>query len=139
MTKGVVRKIDHLGRITLPKEYRNTFRMDEKAPIGMYLENKQIRLVKADEKFLGIVRELDELGRLTLPIEIRRTLGFRDRQEVDMYIDCDAIIVAKYGKECAFCGADHDLLEVDGANICLTCAYKLMAKMDKLRERKGSL
>ena len=39
MAKGIVRKIDELGRITLPMEYRKTFGVEvgENAPAVMHL------------------------------------------------------------------------------------------------------
>lgn len=135
MARGIVRKIDHLGRICLPKEVRKSFGMERKALIGMYLENGKIHVVKADEKFRGIARELDELGRLTLPIEVRRSLKFSDRQPVDMYVEGDIIIIVKDGKECAFCGADHNLIEVEGIHICLPHAYLLRDKLNAMSGR----
>ena len=136
MSRGIVRKIDELGRITLPIEYRKTFgiKVKEQAPIGMYIENSKIHLVRVGDEFRGIARELDELGRLTLPIEIRRSLKFVDRQPVDLYVDGDEIIVVKDGKECIRCGADHELIEDDGDFICRTCLHRFW---DKYQDRRG--
>lgn len=130
MAKGIVRKIDELGRITIPMEYRKSFgiKVREQAPIGMSLINGVIHLTRADEKFRGISRELDELGRLTLPIEVRRSLKFTDRQEVDIYVDEEEICVCKAGNECAHCGSDSRLIKVDDSAICLVCLRKANLK-----------
>jgi transcriptional pleiotropic regulator of transition state genes len=133
MAKGIVRKIDHLGRICLPKEVRDSFDMKQKDPIGMYILENKIHLVKVDEKHRGIARELDELGRITLPIEVRKSLGFADRQPVDMYVECEEIIIVKYGKECAHCGSDHALVEDNGSYICQTCLYRFWDKFNGRR------
>lgn len=44
MTKGIVRKLDELGRITLPKELRSTHGINEKDPIDIYIEGDVICL-----------------------------------------------------------------------------------------------
>ena len=36
---GIVRKIDNLGRIVIPKELRNTMDIDFKDPIEIYVDN----------------------------------------------------------------------------------------------------
>ena len=43
---GVVRKVDELGRIVLPKELRRTFNINEKDPIEIFVENDRIILQK---------------------------------------------------------------------------------------------
>lgn len=36
-TKGLTRKLDNLGRITLPKEFRDTLNIDIKDKVEIYL------------------------------------------------------------------------------------------------------
>ncbi|WP_188068634.1 AbrB/MazE/SpoVT family DNA-binding domain-containing protein [Brevibacillus brevis] len=43
---GVVRKMDHLGRVVLPKELRNTFDIAEGTPMEIFVNNNQIILQK---------------------------------------------------------------------------------------------
>ncbi|NTU28878.1 AbrB/MazE/SpoVT family DNA-binding domain-containing protein [Brevibacillus sp. HB1.1] len=43
---GVVRKIDNLGRVVLPKELRNTFDLPEGTPMEVFVNNNQIILQK---------------------------------------------------------------------------------------------
>ncbi|ACO85971.1 MULTISPECIES: AbrB/MazE/SpoVT family DNA-binding domain-containing protein [Clostridium] len=43
---GVVRKLDNLGRVVLPKELRKTLNLDEKDPLEIYVDGEQIILKK---------------------------------------------------------------------------------------------
>lgn len=133
--KGIVRKLDDLGRITLPMEYRKSFdiKVKEQAPIGIYIKENVIRLHMKKEKFIGIVRNLDELGRLTLPIEIRKTLKFGCQELVDIWVDNDEICIRKASLQCAICGSEDErnLMDIDGVFICRSCGTKII---DKFKE-----
>ena len=132
MVKGIVRRIDHLGRITLPMEYRRSFGIEvgENAPIGIYTDNNIIRLHMKKEKFVGIVRDLDELGRLNLPIEIRKTLRFNDHELVDMWIEGEEICIRKEALQCVICGSEDEpnLMDIEGVLICRECGTKVIDK-----------
>lgn len=43
---GIVRKLDELGRLVLPKELRNTFDLNEKDPVEIFVEGDMIILKK---------------------------------------------------------------------------------------------
>ncbi len=43
---GIVRKIDNLGRIVLPKELRDTFGIDDKEPMEIFVDGEKIVLKK---------------------------------------------------------------------------------------------
>lgn len=43
---GIVRKLDELGRVVIPKEIRNKLDIEEKDPIEIYLEGTSIILRK---------------------------------------------------------------------------------------------
>ncbi|MDI3547758.1 MAG: AbrB family transcriptional regulator, transcriptional pleiotropic regulator of transition state [Halanaerobiales bacterium] len=43
---GIVRKIDNLGRIVLPKELRETMNLDIKSPMEIYVEEDKVILKK---------------------------------------------------------------------------------------------
>ena len=46
---GIVRRIDELGRIVIPKEIRKSHRLNEGDPIEFYLEQGKIVLRKQNE------------------------------------------------------------------------------------------
>lgn len=131
MARGIVRKIDELGRICIPMEYRKAFGVTprENAPAVMHLVGNVMRVELKPEKAIGLTRFLDELGRLTLPIEIRRSLGFEECQEVDMYIESNEICFRKAVTGCIICGSTDQLLEVEGIHICRSCGLKIVDKV----------
>jgi transcriptional pleiotropic regulator of transition state genes len=43
---GIVRKVDDLGRVVLPKELRNTLGIDQKDPIEIFVDGDRIVLKK---------------------------------------------------------------------------------------------
>ena len=43
---GIVRKLDELGRVVIPKEIRNKLDIEEKDPIEIYIEGNSIVLKK---------------------------------------------------------------------------------------------
>ncbi|APQ77077.1 AbrB/MazE/SpoVT family DNA-binding domain-containing protein [Clostridium botulinum] len=43
---GIVRRVDNLGRVVLPKELRRTLNIDEKDSLEIYVDEEQIILKK---------------------------------------------------------------------------------------------
>ncbi|WP_342544767.1 AbrB/MazE/SpoVT family DNA-binding domain-containing protein [Lysinibacillus sp. FSL W7-1291] len=43
---GIVRKVDDLGRVVLPKELRRTLGIEEKDPVEIFIDGDQIILQK---------------------------------------------------------------------------------------------
>ena len=39
MVRGIVRNLDELGRVTLPKEMRRTLKINEKDPVDIYFKD----------------------------------------------------------------------------------------------------
>lgn len=133
MVKGIVRKIDQLGRITIPIEYRKTIDLKAGNKVGLQLEGKTIHIVKQDN-FIGMTRPLDELGRIAIPIEIRRELGFTERQKVDLYIKEEEICIQKKSNACAICGRTGELFKLEKikeVHICNSCIQNLLKTMER--------
>lgn len=57
---GIIRKIDELGRITLPKEMRRVYDMKEGDPLEIFVDGDVICLKKYD----GMTSQKDLLNRL---------------------------------------------------------------------------
>ncbi|MDF2844772.1 MAG: binding protein [Herbinix sp.] len=142
MARGIVRRLDELGRVTLPKEMRKAFGILEKEKIGMHLEGEVIHLFQVDDSFKGFARNLDALGRWTLPIELRRTLNCADGQKMEIYVELvvdgdtessNHILIRKAG--CSWCDNTKDLIEVKGRTICLDCVVDINNEVYKYRSR----
>lgn len=75
---GIVRKVDQLGRIVLPKELRNVLDIYEGTPLEIYVDDEKIILKKyvASEPLLEVMTALKELKQL------QSTLGNTDHKDV---------------------------------------------------------
>lgn len=133
--KGIARKLDYLGRVTLPMEYRKSFEIEvgENAPVGMRLEGNTIELHIKPVVFKGMVRQLDDVGRLTLPKEYRNALGIEDHDLIDMWVEDNFIFIRRLALQCVICTSEDEknLMEVDEVRVCRTCAIKVIAKFSE--------
>lgn len=125
--KGTARKLDYLGRITLPIEYRRQLKYESNQGIDLYIVGNVMHLEKGDG------RCLDDLGRYTLPIEVRKGLKLKDGELVDMWIENGVIRIKKASLQCVVCGSEEekDLMDVEGVLICRTCAVKVISKFSE--------
>lgn len=62
---GIIRRIDDLGRIVIPREIRNTLRIRENDPLEMFVHDNAVVLVKYHaqkpvRETLDVLRELVE-------------------------------------------------------------------------------
>jgi len=130
---GIVRKVDQLGRIVIPKELRRTLKIVEiEDSMEIYIEESMIILKKysPDSGVTGVVRRVDQLGRIVLPIELRRRLDIiEERDALEIYVDEDSIILKKYEPACIFCGNARNVFVFKTKNICPSC-------LDELKELK---
>lgn len=76
-TTGVVRKLDELGRITLPIEIRRSFQIEEKDPLEIYVEGDSIILRKCQDAdiFTGNRENLIEFEGKMVSRDTVRTLA----------------------------------------------------------------
>jgi transcriptional pleiotropic regulator of transition state genes len=60
ISTGIVRKVDELGRVVLPKELRGTLDIDIKDPLEIYVDGKTILLKKYQPGcvFCGSVKDV---------------------------------------------------------------------------------
>ena len=56
---GVIRRVDELGRIVIPKEIRNKLEIEEKDPIEIYVEGNSIVLKKVESNCIFCLNTKD--------------------------------------------------------------------------------
>lgn len=126
---GIVRKIDQLGRIVIPKELRRALKIVEiEDSLEIYLEDGAIVLVKinCEEDASGFSRKVDQLGRIVLPVELRRNLDIvEEKDALEIFIEDNKIILKKYEPACIFCGNARNVLSFKGRNICANCLNEI--------------
>lgn len=122
---GIVRKVDQLGRIVIPKELRRALNIIEiEDLLEIYFEDGMIVLKKTslEEINSGVARKVDQLGRIVLPIELRRNLDIvEERDALEVFIDEEKIVLKKYEPACIFCGDARNIYSFKGKNICMNC------------------
>lgn len=119
MARGIIRKLDELGRITIPIEIRKITGIDTSVHTDLIIDNGVLRLRR------GKGRCIDEVGRYTIPMEIRKIREWETGQELEIYADGDEICIGKDG--CIVCGATEQLLTVEKIHICRLCATKVIS------------
>ncbi len=123
MANGIVRRLDDLGRITLPIEIRRRYEINDGDRLGINLEGNTIRISKT---VTGMSRAVDELDRVVIPKEYRKTLRFDDCQQVDTWVEDGEICISKYGNGCIICGSVDDLIVTKEFNICRQHAHMVV-------------
>lgn len=126
---GIVRKVDQLGRVVLPKELRKTLNIQEIEDfLEIYVEDNRIILKKYEEDAAttGMVRRVDQLGRIVLPIELRRNMDIAEEKDaLEIFVDGEKIVLKKYEPACIFCGNAKNVFVFKGRNICPECVEEL--------------
>ena len=80
-TTGVVRRIDDLGRIVIPKEIRRTLRIKDGSSLEIFVEKDMVALKKYSS-----MKSLDDFAELYAD-SINQTLG-----NIVIITDCDSVI-----------------------------------------------
>ncbi len=127
---GIIRSVDKLGRVVLPKKLRSGLNINELTePLEIYLSDKNIVLAKPDctDKLpLGELRCLDNFGRIVIPVEIRQHLNIVSQvDKVEIYSEDKKIILKKHEPACVFCGSSENTISFKEKTICKKCILEL--------------
>jgi len=81
---GIVRRIDEMGRVVLPKEIRRTLTINESDSLEIYVEGNEIILNKysTEESIINTLENLDEILQ-----EHEGKLGILKTQELKKLIE----------------------------------------------------
>jgi transcriptional pleiotropic regulator of transition state genes len=136
MAQGRVRRLDDLGRLTIPADYREALEIKGGDPVDMRLDNNIIILQPAIKPYKGTKRKLDHLGRITIPIEFRRSIDLDWNEKMDIILNSHEIIIKRdKDKVCTFCSSEKNLIEKNEKYICETCLIEMFQK--KTEEKKN--
>ncbi len=126
---GIVRNVDRLGRIVLPKKIRQSLEIKELTdPVEIHVSDEHIILKKAADNtpLSGNVRCLDNFGRIVIPIEIRNLLGIVSQiDSLEIYRDDEYIVLKKHQNTCIFCGGTQKVVGFENKVICSSCIDKI--------------
>lgn len=100
---GIVRKLDELGRIVVPKDYRQAIVVDGETEVAIY-HNKDYVIVEILKELNDTNRKFDELGRIVINKEIRNKLEWKEKDSIEIWHFEQYFILKKVADECIFCG-----------------------------------
>jgi len=98
--RGMVRRVDSLGRILVPKEYRRELGLETNSRIELAVlaDGLLVRPLPAGGSGGGArpaFRRIDNLGRVNVPVAARRALGIDFHDEMEMFLLRDGMFIRK--------------------------------------------
>jgi len=130
---GILRPVDNLDRIVIPKELCKTLEIEPKTPMEIFVEESRIVLKKHEfnegtvKGSTGIVRRVDGLDRIVIPKEICKALAIRPKSLLEIFVEGELIVLGKYEYACVFCGTEENLVEFKAKQVCKSCLKDLAA------------
>ena len=92
--RGLVRRMDGLGRVSVPKEYRSELGLENQAPVEFHALSDGI-FIRAWEGECDSYRRIDNLGRLAIPVDLRRALDIAFYDELEIFLLKDSMFIRK--------------------------------------------
>ena len=136
---GIVRHVDNLDRIVIPKELCRTLGLEAKASLEIFIKDSRIVLKKhpisdvsaTTKGNLGIVRRIDALDRIVIPKEICKVLEILPKDAMEIFVEDDKLILGKYEPSCAciFCGEVNNVIHFRRRLVCKSCIKELMEEL----------
>lgn len=121
---GIIRRLDELGRIVMPKDYRKGKVKDGETKVAIY-HIKDYVVVEIIDQTSDTNKKFDELGRIVINIEIRDELGWKEKDSIETWNFGKYFILKKLVEECAFCGKEKSLIEYKDKKVCEKCKNEL--------------
>lgn len=127
--KGINRKLDDLGRIVIPNEYRKKFGFNSGCKVITEFINDLVVLerVKDSEKIYS--RKIDSLGRILIPNDFRKSWNWKEDDLIKVIRYNSYLILKKENNKCVFCFREKNLLEYKDKYICNKCKQELLRKI----------
>lgn len=129
---GIVRHVDSLDRIVIPKELCKTLEIEPRGALEIFVDGNNIILAKhqaasntGSKGNTGIVRHVDTVGRIVIPKEICSKLGIEQKDSLEIFVEDEKIILGKYEPACIFCKEVHNTVMYKKKLICEKCIRTL--------------
>ena len=126
---GMVRHVDRLDRIVIPKELCNSLGIEPKGSLEIFIEGSNIVLQKhhpnATKGFAGVVRHVDTVGRIVIPKEICTKLGIEPKDSLEIFVEDSKIFLGKYEPSCIFCKEVHNTIVYKKKRVCEKCIREM--------------
>lgn len=134
---GIVRHVDRLDRIVIPKELCRTLEIEAKTPLEIFLDGSRIVLKKHDadklasisKGSLGVVRRVDDLDRIVIPKEICNKLDIFPKDALEIFVDEEKIVLGKYEPACIFCNEVDNVIRFKRKLVCEKCIKELIEEL----------
>ena len=124
--KGIIRKLDKLGRFVIPIKFRDKYGFNKETLVTFEKIKDCIICRKVTDNYDGIARKLDALGRPVVPKEYRQELEWKEGDFIGIYVYKDFLIFRKLNTKCIFCYEERKLIEFEGKYICKKCMNKII-------------
>lgn len=123
---GILRKLDELGRVVIPIDYRTGKVEDGETKIAIHNIKKYIIIEILKDQTEKTNKRFDELGRVVVYVEMRNKLNWKVRDDIEVWNYENYFILKKVEKECTFCANKENLTEYKGKLICSKCRKELV-------------
>lgn len=128
--EGIVRKIDELGRVVIPNDYRIN-KYQEGSKVYLQVLDNYIILTDKNEFETGIEKRFDELGRILIAKEIRDNLDIEYADSLMIWSFDGGMVIKKIEDECVFCKNKNNLQQFNEKLICDECIEQICGLKNK--------
>lgn len=128
---GIIRHVDKLDRIVIPKELCKNLGIEPKAALEIFVENTRIVLKKHETEGvknkggIGVVRRVDSLDRIVIPKEMCKILGVEPGDALEIFVDDTRIFLEKAEQACVFCREAKNITVFKDKPVCEKCIREL--------------
>lgn len=110
--KGINRKLDDLGRIVIPKEYRKITGCNSGIRVLIEFINDIVVIKKVDNNENNYSRKIDSLGRVVISKDFRESWDWNEDDLIRVSRYDEYVILGKVNKHCVFCYNEKNYLNI---------------------------
>lgn len=124
---GIIRKVDELGRVVIPIDYRKGKVEDGQTKVAIHQIRDYVIIEILQDQSQETTKKFDELGRVVVNIEIRNELNWKEKDQIEVWNFGRYFILKKVEDKCVFCSSKKkSLIEYKGKLVCRKCKEELV-------------